>query len=104
MKSHILEVTQAHEQPDLQGPWFGFSQFNWLQKEASFEGTPKAAQTCSRHKVQLVGRVTLPAGPKSLDLHWRQDADRAAGAQHSPEIHNALTVMVASCVPGHYGL
>ena len=33
MKSHILEVTQAHEQPDLQGPWLGFSQFNYLQKE-----------------------------------------------------------------------
>lgn len=70
----------------------------------SFEGTPKAAQICPRHKVQLVGRVTLRAGPKSLDLHWLQDADMAARAQHSPEIHNVLTVMVASCMPGHYGL
>ena len=73
-------------------------------KGASFEGTPKASQICSRHKVQLVGRVTLSPGPKSLGLCWLQDADMAARAQHSPEIHNVLTVMVVSCGPGHYGL
>lgn len=73
-------------------------------KGASFKGTPKASQICSRHKVQLVGRVTLSPGPKSSDLHWLQDADMAARAQHSPEIHNVLTMMVVSCGPGHYGL
>lgn len=26
-------LTQAHEQPGLQGPWLGFSQFNYPQKE-----------------------------------------------------------------------